>query len=38
MTQNYEGKREDGKWEPFGWDDAVEPTPESTGYEEVRKV
>lgn len=36
MERIYLGKKEDGTWEEFGWDLKEEPTPESTGYEEVK--
>lgn len=37
-VSNYQGKRDDGTWEPFIWEDDEEPTPESTGYSEVEKL
>ena len=36
MERVYEGKKEDGTWEEFGWNLSHEPTADETGYVEVR--
>lgn len=35
MKRYYIGKRDDGTWEPFEWNDYPEPTLDETGYEVV---
>ena len=34
--RTYLGKTESGKWEEFGWNLDNEPTPQETGYVEVK--
>lgn len=38
MDKAYQGKREDGKWEQFMWNDPTPPTTEETGYVEIEEV
>ena len=38
MDKAYQGKRENGVWEQFEWDDPTPPTPETTGYVKVEPL